>query len=77
METEDKFRKKVMKRKLQIERIDKNKEWRDRKRTENGDLEHFVSDYGSKEMYRVDGQVIAEVFYLPVRHEPYTQDISV
>jgi hypothetical protein len=35
MEAEDKFRKKEMEKKLQIERIEKNKEWRDRKRSDN------------------------------------------
>ena len=46
-EAEDKFRKKEMERKLQVERIEKNKEWRDRKRCENGDTEHFLSEEGS------------------------------
>eukprot|EP00092_Neocalanus_flemingeri_P028234 GFUD01030660.1.p1 GENE.GFUD01030660.1~~GFUD01030660.1.p1 ORF type:complete len:225 (+),score=64.61 GFUD01030660.1:146-820(+) len=46
-EVEDKFRKKEMDRKLATERIQKNKEWRGRKRSENGEMESFGSDEGS------------------------------
>ena len=45
MEAEEKFRKKEMNKKVQNERIEKNKKWRDRKRSEYGDTE--LSDEGS------------------------------
>ena len=45
MEEEDKFRRKEMEKKLQIERIEKNKEWRDKKKREYGDI--GLSDEGS------------------------------
>eukprot|EP00090_Calanus_glacialis_P019133 TRINITY_DN29476_c0_g1_i1.p1 TRINITY_DN29476_c0_g1~~TRINITY_DN29476_c0_g1_i1.p1 ORF type:complete len:232 (+),score=72.30 TRINITY_DN29476_c0_g1_i1:62-697(+) len=45
MEAEEKFRKKELDKKVQNERIEKNKKWRDRKRSEYGDTE--LSDEGS------------------------------
>ena len=46
-EEEAKFRKKEMDAKLKMDRIEKNKEWRDRKRVENGVTEKYGSEEGS------------------------------